>query len=230
MKHFIITRINVVQDCLAHKGRTTRRMKLLQHNEAYLDHRIQMFNRFTIPSVQSQTDKNFEWLILIHPDTDSKYKKAFNAGTLVEVARDTEVLAKVKQDGWIATTNLDSDDALAFDFMSNLRVQVREENCVISFPAGYVFSCRSNQAVGRRSSSNAYKTLVERGEDPKTVCAYFHGILHTVYPEKQVKSLPMWLQTVHGKNIDNHQVRHSKNDRDISLRTVQERFRINNAM
>ena len=226
MKHYIITRINVVQDCLSHKGRTTRRMRDLQQNAEYLDHRIEMFNRFTVPSVQSQTDKNFEWLILIHPGTDPKYKVAFNAGTLVEVIRDTEVIEKVRQDGWIATTNLDSDDALAYDFMSNLRAHAREQIGVISFNSGYVYSCRSNQAVGRRSTTNAYKTLIERGEDPKTVCSYFHGSLPTTYPEKQIKSPPMWLQTVHGRNIDNHQVRHSKMDRDIPLSTVQERFRV----
>lgn len=226
MKHYIITRINVVQDCLSHKGRTTRRMKLLQQDATYLDHRIEMFNRFTVPSIRSQTFKDFEWLILIHPDTAPKYKDAFKAGTVIEIVNDIDVIEKVKQPGWISTTNLDSDDALAFDFMQNLHAHVREENCVISFNAGYVFSCRSNQAVGRRSPSNAYKTLVEHGENPKTICSFFHGSIHTAYLEKQIKSAPMWLQTVHGRNIDNHQVRHSKMDRDIPLSKVQERFKV----
>mgnify|MGYP001618926332 CR=1 FL=1 len=164
---------------------------------------------------------------MIHPDTNVKYKKAFDVspGILVEVARDTEVIEKVKQKDWITTTNLDSDDAFAFDFMQNLRGLVREKTFVISFTQGYIFSVRSNQAVGRKSKTNAYKTLVESGEDPKTICSFFHGTMP--YRENQVTSAPMWLQTVHGKNIDNHQVRHSKLDMDLPFSKVRERFKIN---
>ena len=70
-----------------------------QWDEEYLQHRVEMFERFTIPSIESQSNQNFDWWVLIHPDTSPELKKAFSPerAVVVEVEHDSDIIPLIKQ-------------------------------------------------------------------------------------------------------------------------------------
>ena len=87
-------------------------------------------------------------------------------------------------------------------------------------PAKYKMFCR-------KWFKNAYKTILEWGENPKTIVHSGHGYLDAIYKMEHHISSPMWLQVVHGENIENHEVRHSRRSKDIPIEVIKERFKIN---
>ena len=241
LKTHIITRINVDNDwilCRGH-GRARDRMAKRQFDREYLEDRLIHFTRFTVPSMQSQTNKAFQWNVLIHPKTPADLKDAFKAAAeevdqcvFRELERDVDLRPHVRRNHWISTTNLDSDDALSRDFVEVLRKRImRGEDptraYIICFVCGYHYSTRSEQGMARRASTNAYNTLVEPGHMPLTICPLVHGHMPEYFEVDEVTGPHMWLQTVHGMNIENHKVRHSKKSKDTPKEVVKERFEFN---
>ena len=238
MRHHIITRINVENDWINVRGcgRVRDRMALKRFDREYLEHRLELFERFTVPSIAGQTDQKFYWEVLIHPDTDKDLIEKFTVATkkaprgrvrILKRDRDIGRLLRVK--AWGTTTNLDSDDAISCDFVESIKKVVTEEPeraYAVSFDCGYHFSLRSNQAVARRSPTNAYNTLVEPCTLPLTICALPHGNVEQYFKVIHIKGPPMWLQVVHDLNIENHKIRHSKKSVDIQVPEIQKRFKI----
>ena len=61
--HLLLTRFNV-------------RMGLadaLVLDESWLDHRLDLFRRFTVPTVAAQTEPNFRWLLFLDRDTPAAF-------------------------------------------------------------------------------------------------------------------------------------------------------------
>src|SRR4051812_22439143 len=67
-RHYIITRYN-----LDINGRPDLAPNSQCLEASWLEDRLQLFRSICVPSVASQTSKNFTWLILIHPKTPAEY-------------------------------------------------------------------------------------------------------------------------------------------------------------
>ncbi len=61
--HYLITRFNQAMS----KSWNTPHSKLL--DEVWLDRRRVLFEKYTKPSILSQTVRNFKYIMLFHPDT-----------------------------------------------------------------------------------------------------------------------------------------------------------------
>jgi len=62
LKHFLITRFNYADDY------------------EHLEQRIELFRRYTMPSIYAQTIKNFEWLIIGQPSFEIPGARCFFEG------------------------------------------------------------------------------------------------------------------------------------------------------
>jgi hypothetical protein len=121
MEHAILTRFN-----LPSAGRES----LVRAHAGWLAHRVELFERYCLPSVRSQTSAQFGWLVYFDPESPRWLRQRIEDwsadGTMVPLFRaevsNAELLSDIeahlgRHDAWLVTTNLDNDDALATDFV-----------------------------------------------------------------------------------------------------------------
>ena len=116
----------------------------------WLQRRKKIFERFTLPSVKAQNNKNFEWLLVSDSRTPNEFKQILNSydasviyhdfenhvwkyppvpdETLMQRSVRLETIGEVvadyigKQDvDYIITSRLDNDDCIAFDYIDNVQ-------------------------------------------------------------------------------------------------------------
>ena len=67
MNHFILTRFNLRLYPKDKNGNVTL-------TPEWLEHRFQLFELYTLPSLSAQTCKDFKWIVLIDRETPQEYK------------------------------------------------------------------------------------------------------------------------------------------------------------
>ena len=196
MDAFILTRFNCKQREVE-RGRPKDRMKERQFDEGYLTRRIKIMQELTSRSVKAQTVKPDGWLVFVQEGTPAHYIQAISAmgGQVVTVAdSETDVVAAGRSLPAGATTiNLDSDDALARDFVHRVTR--------IPKPGRYVFLRGARLRLDppfywtTRSETNPF--VIDVGGN---VFRFNHG--HAIRSVIDVHRV-MWAQTIHTDCIDN---------------------------
>lgn len=124
--HALLTRFN-----LPSKGFES----LVRAKDGWLHNRVELFERYCLPSVRAQTRKGFHWIVYFDPESpkwlldriqalsaDGLFTPIFRA----EVSAD-ELLSDIeevtgRQAQNLLTTNVDNDDGLAADFVAQCRM------------------------------------------------------------------------------------------------------------
>lgn len=217
MKHFLLTRINTETDVWGSRG--SRKLARFRFDEDYLQHRVDVFERYTIPSVEQQACRDFTWLVFIHRDTGVDIKKKFGdrVDNLVEIASDTEIPDIVQCAGEeVITTNLDSDDLIASDYIESIQREYSTtlndapRPVVLSFPLGFKLSEPNQVLVGTYFVNNPFASLINREGETLAVSSYNHGVLDQYFPVVVADRVYMWITVVHSKNIANSLKRDSR--------------------
>lgn len=200
---YIYTRFNPIQSCIVDATKETwqdiatiitidNRMKERRFNESWLRERLVLFERYTYASILSQTDQDFEWVGLVHKDSPDWFVESFEAFPRIRI----ELVEKDTDTGnpGDSTVNLDSDDALAFQFVELAKRFL--DHRVLYFVNGLKFN---TVTYIRWSSSRNPFNVVPAGD--LTVLDRDHGD----WPDTQIieRMSPMWLQVIHGDNISN---------------------------
>ena len=199
----IYTRFNPVQSCIVDGTKETLkdiatvitlddRMKERRFNGKWLRDRLALFERYTYPSILSQTDQDFEWVGLVHKNSPDWFVESFERFPRIPielVEKDTDV-----GNPGDSTVNLDSDDALAFQFVQVAKSKL--DHRVLYFVNGLKFN---GEVYIRWSSDRNPFNVVPAGE--LTVLDRDHG----AWPDSNCIEhySPMWLQVIHGENISN---------------------------
>lgn len=208
--HVIFTRFNLD---------TSGREEKFRNSHMWLDSRFQLFEKFCLPSIKSQTCENFTWCVLFSKKTPDWARKriAENQESFPFHAYFTEMFGP---NGWgeiatsfldtqptlLITTNLDSDDALSNDFVERIQFIVRShdfnERYAINFLNGYV---RSDKYIFEHAHpTNAFSTLVEFSENSlTTTCGIIHMDIKRYVNVIQELGPAAWMQVVHGNNVSN---------------------------
>jgi hypothetical protein len=125
---------------------------------------------------------------------------------------------------YLITTRIDSDDAMAIDFMATVQAQfARQERLFVSLTRGLQIE-RSGAVFRTDYLSNPFISLIERrrpGRLPDTVYVAKHARARAHGPIREVQAPPMWAQVVHDLNVSN-----IVNGMRTSPQVVTERFRI----
>jgi hypothetical protein len=182
----------------------------------WMEERLELFERYCLPSVLAQTNQNFRWMVYFDHSTSEEHLERvrrglagrpnffiklcsiFGSETLQEdFAADLDPSVK-----WLVTTRLDNDDGLHRDFIRNLQAQVRVGvKEALDFPYGIVYA--NGVPYWSRQKSNAFISLSEPMENMRTVFATRHKEMSRRYKIRTVGTEPAWLQSVHGLNVSN---------------------------
>jgi hypothetical protein len=209
--YFIITRFNVNIYNIDFPKRL---------ENTWLTHRFELFQKFCFPSVASQLDQDFSWLVLFDEKTPHIYKRLINTYTqyknfiplFCESYEETmpNVSKKMKEiapnvDLFIST-RLDNDDALSVRYIQTLRKIVcsykKNESLYINFFNGLQY--KDGIFYDFKDKTNAFVSLVEKNPSPKTVFWVDHPAIYSVASVMQIDAPPLWLQVLHDFNVYNY--------------------------
>ncbi|HYI34255.1 MAG TPA: glycosyltransferase [Glaciibacter sp.] len=206
INHVLITRFN-----LPSPGPES----LVRAQPGWLEARVDLFDRYCVPSVLAQKSRNFSWMIYFDPESPQwllKRIERFEAdGIFLPVFRATvnhhELLADIRrrvgrEETTLITTNLDNDDGLAGDFVERVQATVSPHpRAAIYLTNGLI--ARANELYLHRDRRNAFCSVRESWTEPATCWYDWHNLLGHSMPVIEVGGNPAWLQVVHGTNVSN---------------------------
>jgi hypothetical protein len=187
----------------------------IRARDGWLDDRVELFERYCLPSVLAQTNQNFSWIIYFDPQSPAwllnRIDEYATAGTVLPIFRASvdrpELLADVRaataeQRELLITTNLDNDDGLAVDFVDRLQnAETGHPRAAVYLTTGLISS--QDGLYLRRDRHNAFCSVRESSVDPVTCWSDWHNLLGRSMPVVELGGAPAWLQVVHGANVSN---------------------------
>jgi hypothetical protein len=217
--HILVTRFNIKEETWKES-----KNKKPVGNLIWLENRIYLFNKFCLPSVLNQSNKNFYWIIFFEEGTQKQIERvlqnimlySFIFPVFVKGMNGFNEMLPIYVENLmtkpalkIITTRLDNDDAIHEDFIKNIQMGSDEDfdKFFIDFPKGLCLSVVEVAKISRYMfPKNQFLSLVERiktGELPRLVFCNFHNKLDTEYPIKSLTEENQWLQIVHEDNLIN---------------------------
>jgi hypothetical protein len=205
--HVLLTRFN-----LPTKGPES----LIRAQDGWLQRRVELFERYTIPSVGAQTVPIFHWIVYFDPQSPRWLidrlaphvaERAFTPiyreeVTWRDVGADARRLSGASGD-LLITTNLDNDDALAADFVARIQ-QLAEPGKARALFLERGLITFSGRTYIRRDRDNAFCSVAEPWTaEPMTAWRDWHIMLRRHMPVISSAGAPAWLQVVHGQNVSN---------------------------
>lgn len=215
MKHIILTRFNVSMPGWNQK---------LNLSDSWLEERFKLFESMCLPSVASQHNQNFTWLVMFDKNTPNKYKEKIKAlkkrydfeAYFMGVFHLEDVVKQILKShqgvaNTLLTTRLDSDDIIATGFIEYLQQSAEkglplEHRKVFNFDRGAILYSKKQQYALYEyvDQSNAFTSLLEPFDEKiSTILAVKHTELMSFASMQSINMAPMWLQVVHGGNVSN---------------------------
>ncbi len=206
--HILLTRFN------------TRTSNRPAPDSRWLAHRFDLFDKYTFPSVRNQSNLNFIWLVFFDSETPIEFRGKIATYAQwekfvpcfideLEIGLDApQVVSPFVRDNihpdskYLITTRIDNDDAVSIDFIESVQHEFSEQPFeFVNFLNGYAL-CKK-KLYRKRGDSNPFLSLIELIDDLRTVWYQAHRKVNQVGKVRQIKSKPMWLQVIHGKNVSN---------------------------
>ncbi len=230
-QHIIISRFN-----LGLFGSHTK-----QDAENWMDYRLKIFDKYCYPSVASQTNQNFKWLILFDPDTPEKYKQIISKYEKVipiyykrtPCSLQILVMETIKQSinpdaEFIITTRIDVDDMISKDFVERTQIEMpMKHNTQLVFSLGYILRMHDNILMERKYVYNQFPSYIEKNtKDIKTVWFTSHGNIHKAEDTetKIITTGRMWCWFLHDKNMSKYSVPDNYTLHEVNIQDLQETF------
>ncbi|HEY6389957.1 MAG TPA: glycosyltransferase [Bryobacteraceae bacterium] len=202
-RHLILTRFNVRME-----GREPP-------SPEWLEHRLNVFERFCFPSVRAQTTTNFDWIVYCHPEMPEsirerihacsawrQFRPVFFRGSFSQSMVQAAISELVTGFTHLITTRLDNDDAISKTFVETIQNRFTgQEFEFLNFTSGYIW--KQGKLYSGRHTTNAFISLVERTSNYSTVYCGNHMELHRVGPITQIHKPAGWMQVVHDRNLLN---------------------------
>lgn len=231
--HFLLTRFNIKSDTGFDLVRSEPEKTI--YNPEWLEDRFKRFERYCYPSVKSQSNKNFKWLVFFDINTPDIFKKKIEAYSeyknFIPIFIEKFNLEKLRQiilenstndPQYLITTRLDNDDAISTNYIQMIQDNFSEQQFeIINFHVGYVWDENNGKLYKNGRGCNPFLSLIESSTNFKTIfLPEPHYQLYDLYkPSGQLKNIilesePVWFQVVHGKNLSNHieGIRYPKKD------------------
>jgi hypothetical protein len=203
MKHLLLTRFAIPFPADNQRSRHG-------NNPDWLPRRYELLERYTLPSVESQTCKDFEWLLIANPNfpwIDHKRLESYTKVLWVDMEWDEamgfeEAIRPYTEDEeWMLTSRLDSDDAVYDGFIEDTQAAFRPEVCWYTHPTGYVV--KGDEAYFRRYPSSPFVSYSEPAAGARSVYHASHIYAGRGSRLVEVGSEPAWVQVDHGGNVKN---------------------------
>jgi len=199
MKHIVVTKFNLPDGTGRHL------------DEAWLEDRFDLFERWALPSMIAQSADDFDWLVHCWHSTPERYKKKMSEYTktyhqFTAVYLDGKdwpeiwgnwmsVIRDHAEKGVNLTTRIDSDDAVRYDYLECMR-EIAEPGIWTAFHFGLMH--KDNQVYLRKYNRNPFLTYsedIKNIDDIETVNKFTHPRVPNIkyYPDTR----PGWVQNAH---------------------------------
>ncbi len=200
--------------------------------------RKRLFEKFCLPSVLSQTNTNFEWILVADARTPDSFKVVLDAypatvlyadfdltnikrahtphrrGIRIEEAVRAplrEYLKDVDAD-YIITTRLDNDDAIATDHIDKIQRyarQMKANGLPFWLNLQRGYKWCGGNVYPIGALHNPFVSMVETPADPLTAYRCCHKVIYKHGRVEQVREgEPTWMQVIHGANLLNKLMRY----------------------
>lgn len=186
--------------------------------EEWLHYRLGFFYDACLPSVRRQRGPApFDWLVLLDDRCSDDFRDQIEElaeGAFTPIwssepfRRDSFAghVADRTDAAYLITTRIDSDDAMAVDFMARVQGEFAgQERTFVNFPRGVQID-RTGAVYRSNIVSSPFLSLIERreaGRPPETVFVAKHARARGHAPLRQVDAPVMWAQVVHDDNVSN---------------------------
>jgi len=209
-EHYLITRFNLKNP---NWDVTKNNEELL--TDAWMEDRMWLFENFCLPSVTSQTNQNFTWLLYLDTTTSDKYKtKMFDLTSGIEniklffINGMNEFYPQIKKtitdntNPYLITTRIDNDDVISRFFIDEVQKKFNSQDFLaIDIIKGYSLQIKPTYILGKKEHVfNPFISLIEKNENPKTV--WFND--HTQWKKEsriiQFTDKRLWMSIIHEKN------------------------------
>jgi hypothetical protein len=213
--HLLLTRFNTAIDYFTTSVEYTPSPKRLEAD--WLMERLDLFERYCLPSVKAQVGTAFTWLVFFDAASPAWLReRVAEYGSVLQPiyvsgpATDEAIANLVKATGYVSakyliTTRLDNDDALASDHVASIQKAFRHQSReFLAFPLGLQLYRGSLYYVYWRS--NPFLSLIERvgeGSELTTVYCVRHDKVAKLENVRYVSRPPQWLQVLHTSNLGN---------------------------
>ncbi|MFC7788630.1 glycosyltransferase [Microbacterium sp. MAHUQ-60] len=208
-RHVLITRFNV-EISYASPGRGIE--------DDWLRNRIEVFDRITVPSVQSQTAPLDAWMVFLNAQSPAWFRANIEEreyltpvwidGPLLDGRIPEELAALGFADReFLITSRVDNDDALSRDYVATVQRQfARQERLFVEFPNGIEYA--NGDYYRKRWRSNPFLSLIERtGPQVDTVICRPHTEVRRAEPTLTLWDHEMWMQNSHPLSATSPRVR-----------------------
>ena len=191
MQHFILTRFNL--------GLYDR-----PDAEAWMRHRCQLFERYTLPSVMRQTCGDFTWVIGFDARTPDRYLDLYAQLPRVQICNcqpSQWVKHNHNQDQYLVTSRLDNDDYIERDYVQ--QVQDFDELGVVDF-RGRVLDVATGKYYDwhRPRPNSMFLSLIEPPGQSLMATFCEHTWMPDHFRSERIDEYG-WTMVVHDRNIIN---------------------------
>jgi len=209
-KHFLITRFNLRKT----DWNTNKNNKAILTEEWHRN-RFQLFKDFCFPSVASQTNTNFDWLVFFDTSTPVEYKNVISAlqkemDNFIPLFIDgmDQFLPAIKayihnfNEDYIISSSLDNDDCLSKNYIEEVQRKFDQQNFMaIDFIDGYTLQIEPTVKIGKKLHQyNPFISLIEKNKNPITVCDVSHRIWKKEKRILQIRNKRIWSSIIHLEN------------------------------
>lgn len=209
-RHYIITRFNLrAKEWQFTKNST----KVLDEN--WLKNRFELFEKYCLPSLLSQTNKNFEWVIYFDTETPAFYKDKIEVyrqklPNLIPVFVENmelflpSIQAHIKNNNqeYVITTRLDNDDCVSKYFVDEIQKNFNKQTYeALDFVDGYSLQISPDFKLGKkRHLYNPFISLVEKKQNPTSVWSRSHTSWKRETRIKRILNNRIWMVIIHQEN------------------------------
>lgn len=188
---------------------------LIRAQDGWLQDRVALFERYTVPSVRTQSSAAFRWVVYFDPASPDwlteRLASLVSNAVFTPLYRETVTWRDVVTDAReitggraaiLLTTNLDNDDAIAANFVERLQQMARPgKREALYLGEGLIFS--GERAFLRFDPENAFCSVAEPWDGAVTAWRDWHNLLHAHMPVRIDRGQPAWLQVIHDRNVSN---------------------------
>ena len=208
--HFLITRFNL----RASDWKVSKSNKKVLTEEWHKD-RFQLFTDYCFSSVQSQTNKNFKWLVFFDTSTPEKYKDIIKTLQLkmdnfipLFVDGMDQFLPEIKSyisksdTKYLITSRLDNDDCIGNNYIEEIQKRFNSQDFMaLDFIDGYTIQTQPTLKIGERLDQfNPFITLIEKNKNPKSVWHVRHSHWKREKNVLKIREVRTWTAIIHQEN------------------------------
>lgn len=217
-KHYIVTRFNIKSE-----GWKKDKNGNTVNDFNWLEKRYQLFENFCLPSMISQIELDYKWLVFFDTETPEQFKRVNS-----KIAQKFPQFRPIYVDGFIdfeitlksivqketsvefvLTTRLDNDDCLHNEAIKEIQSAFKPiDTCIIELTRGLTMQLGKEVKLAKRENlhSGPFITLIENLQISKSIQTVYnceHTSWRNLAEFIKIDKGFFWLQTIHDSNMAN---------------------------